>query len=943
MIAILCVLCLMCPVSLAAVYEKIKRGDKGDKVFKLQTALVHLGYDLKIDSSYGEATENAVREFQTIHQLTVDGIAGNETQTLLYALAENAAVNTPAVNPNRLEKGDEGEAVVKLQTALKKLGYSVTADGKFGDATRSAVKSFQRTHSLTVDGIAGVQTQQLLYSLAGLSPARATPTPLPTATPRGSVPTAAPTGSYSRLERGSTGEEVVRLQTALKALGFSITIDGNYSYATQNAVKSFQKKYGLGTDGIAGPITQEALYRYAGYVSVATPAPTRIPTQAPTAPAVTPVSESAIPAWVTDTIRSLNLRILANDTAAVITEIPAGTRITVTHFDAVWCKVLYENLAGYVMTKYLVFGSAPSATAIPTAVPTVVPTAVPTVVPTQVPSGTLTLRVTTSGGSLNMRSYANAYAYILTTIPNGTGLVCTEYGPTWCRVSYNGQTGYVMTSFVTVVANQTTPVPTATPSPVPTAVPGGKTETAIVTTTGGSLNFRAAAQSGAAVIATIPNGTLLQVISRGTGWTNVLYNGQSGYVMTSFLSFLSPSSTASPTPAPASSQSQYATVNTTGSSLNLRSGPGTSYKILANIPCGSTVFVTSRGSEWSGVVYAGIAGYVSDGYLSYLSADVTPAPSASPSEYTRTLRSGMTGEDVKWVQTRLAALKYTVAVTGVYDDQTIAAVREFQSQNGLTSDGLAGSVTFTMLRSANARSAMDKPLSYSTLRIDDTGSGVSNMQRELKALGYNLTVTGTYDTNTHNAVVAFQQRNDLVISGIADSLTLSMLYSGSANSYSTPVTELEAGAGRMDAPSNVQLLHWYNEVKPSIKSGQTILIYDPNTGLSWNLQLYSLGHHADSQPLTWRDTQIMNRSFGSTSWTVHPVYVKLPDGRWTMATMHNRPHLYGSITNNGFGGHLCVHFLRDMDECKANDPDYGVTNQNTLRKAWKMLTGITIN
>ena len=70
----------------------------------------------------------------------------------------------------------------------------------------------------------------------------------------------------------------------------------------------------------------------------------------------------------------------------------------------------------------------------------------------------------------------------------------------------------------------------------------------------------------------------------------------------------------------------------------------------------------------------------------------------------------------------------------------------------------------------------------------------------------------------------------------------------------------------------------------------------------------------------------MYKAFGNTNtWTPKPVYVKLPSGTWTLASMHNVPHLSGSIKDNGFDGHLCVHFLRDMDECKQNDPNYGVT------------------
>jgi hypothetical protein len=142
--------------------------------------------------------------------------------------------------------------------------------------------------------------------------------------------------------------------------------------------------------------------------------------------------------------------------------------------------------------------------------------------------------------------------------------------------------------------------------------------------------------------------------------------------------------------------------------------------------------------------------------------------------------------------------------------------------------------------------------------------------------------------------------------------------------------------------SQVQLLHWYNVVKPSLSTGNTLKILDPKTGTWWNLRVYSRGRHCDSEPMTLRDTLLMNRAFGKTGWTVHVVYVQLPDGRWTMATMHNRPHLNGSVSDNGFDGHLCVHFLRDMDECKQYDPDYGVTNQTTLREGWKALTGETV-
>ena len=100
-----------------------------------------------------------------------------------------------------------------------------------------------------------------------------------------------------------------------------------------------------------------------------------------------------------------------------------------------------------------------------------------------------------------------------------------------------------------------------------------------------------------------------------------------------------------------------------------------------------------------------------------------------------------------------------------------------------------------------------------------------------------------------------------------------------------------------------------------------------------------MGNHADSEPATWRDTQLMNRAFGMPSWNINTVYINLPDGRWTLAAMHNRPHLTGAVSENGFGGHLCIHFLRDTDEVNRNDPDYGASNQRAIRKAWQAMTG----
>ena len=95
-----------------------------------------------------------------------------------------------------------------------------------------------------------------------------TPTPVPrveiTPTPAIEItPTPAPTAepTYRTLRKGDEGPEVVTLQQALTELGYlSGAADGNFGTGTQTAVKKFQEDNKLDADGIAGRMTQEALF-----------------------------------------------------------------------------------------------------------------------------------------------------------------------------------------------------------------------------------------------------------------------------------------------------------------------------------------------------------------------------------------------------------------------------------------------------------------------------------------------------------------------------------------------------------------------------------------------------------------------------------------------------------------------------------------------------------
>lgn len=361
--------------------------------------------------------------------------------------------------------------------------------------------------------------------------------------------------------------------------------------------------------------------------------------------------------------------------------------------------------------------------------------------------------------------------------------------------------------------------------------------------------------------------------------------------------------------------------------------------------------------------------------LLYKKADGTSSSSGSSSGsgtssgLTRTLRRGYTGDDVVTVQQRLKELGYyTGSIDGVYGSGSIAAATAFQKNNGLKVDGLTGQSTYAALFSSSAVAAGSSGSSssgsssssgaYVKLKSGDKGTEVKKLQQALKDLGYNVSADGTYGPITVAAVTAFQKLNGLDDDGIAGAKTQTVLYSGNAKRYDSSSNSGSSSGGSSSGGSSsgstgttvapngatIQLLHWFNDVKLTLKNGQNLIAYDPETGISWTLRIMSRGNHADVEPLTAADTAAMFEAFGNKeSWGPKVVYVKLPDGRWSIASTHNVAHGGQTISGNNFDGQNCVHFLRDMDECKQNDPDYGVQNQNAIRNAWKKLTGITVD
>ncbi len=172
---------------------------------------------------------------------------------------------------------------------------------------------------------------------------------------------------------------------------------------------------------------------------------------------------------------------------------------------------------------------------------------------------------------------------------------------------------------------------------------------------------------------------------------------------------------------------------------------------------------------------------------------VTEDPNNTPAPTAMYLRVGSTGDEVKRLQTRLKELGfYAGDVDGQYGQGTAAAVKLFQSQHGLTADGLAGTETLGDLYSDAAQTYIPTPTPSPTpslLSKGDKGDAVRALQQRLKDLGYYTgNVDGDFGGATQEAVRLFQSQNSMDVDGISGGATLTAIFASDAPSVAITPT-----------------------------------------------------------------------------------------------------------------------------------------------------------
>lgn len=152
--------------------RKLRYGDTGLDVKYAMQRLYDLGfYSKKVDEKFGAGMLAAVKAFQRKNSLTADGVLGAKSLAALFSDtvldADDAVPVIPEDNGDRiLKKGDKGDDVKAVQVRLVALGYYTgKLDGKYGNGTYNAVRTFQARNALTVDGKVGPRTLEKLEAV----------------------------------------------------------------------------------------------------------------------------------------------------------------------------------------------------------------------------------------------------------------------------------------------------------------------------------------------------------------------------------------------------------------------------------------------------------------------------------------------------------------------------------------------------------------------------------------------------------------------------------------------------------------------------------------------------------------------------------------------------------------------------------------------------------
>ncbi len=205
--------------------------------------------------------------------------------------------------------------------------------------------------------------------------------------------------------------------------------------------------------------------------------------------------------YVNTNTRGLNLRRTPN--GDILGSYPRGTAVTVLSTEDGWSKVEVGGQTGYMSSLWLSSHKPSSSTGSSTS-----------------SIGTAIVNNPKDTQVLFLRSEPSVSSSSLGYYRNGKQVTLLKKLDGWYKVKVDGQTGYMMAKYLKVTD----------------AISSG---TATIYNPNGNsyVNFRSEASLNSSILFTIPVGTKISVLEKGTDWTKTEIDGQKGYISTWFLKF----------------------------------------------------------------------------------------------------------------------------------------------------------------------------------------------------------------------------------------------------------------------------------------------------------------------------------------------------------------------------------------------------------------------
>jgi peptidoglycan hydrolase-like protein with peptidoglycan-binding domain len=189
------------------------------------------------------------------------------------------------------------------------------------------------------------------------------------------------------------------------------------------------------------------------------------------------------------------------------------------------------------------------------------------------------------------------------------------------------------------------------------------------------------------------------------------------------------------------------------------------------------------------------------------------------------LRPGDKGEQVRELQQRLFQLEWLPEVTtGVYDADTKEAVQGFQVRRHLKGTGVLDRHTWQRLKAMTKTPTHDAMFNVlhpgpAILQAGDSGDDVRDAQARLKQIAWIYgDVTGTYDKGTVEAVLGFQAKRQIPVTGKIDQRTLDRLHAMTVTPSHEELFNIEPKPGALD---------------PRCRTGRVLCIDKTSRTLRW--------------------------------------------------------------------------------------------------------------